>query len=299
MQTKLNPSIEDAGTAAPVFVDGAKVYRSALNFKTEAQERSSIKLTRRDVVVHKPIWVIKKAIEKHGENVAASWSGGRCSTVMLHMALSVDPGIKVIFVNTGVEFPETVRYVERMSKEWDLNITVMKPEKTFWEIVNEHGFPGLRKPWDAKRKRRSGDIPPCCRWLKEKPVRKYSRESGVVAFITGMRAGESRVRSLIIREKGAQFYFVKSQNVWKYHPLAFWSTRQVSDYIVENSIPMNPIYEKIDRSGCWACTSFVGWRENLKRVNPKLYEFLDRRLSKEQTLRHFYNSRIAPCGGGT
>jgi len=276
----------------PVFVDGAKVYRTALSFKTEAEEQFFIRLARYGVVAHNPMWVIRKAIKEHGENVAVAWSGGRCSTVTLHLALRVDPNIKVMFVDTGVEFPETIRYVEKISKEWGLNITIVKPERIFWDIVREHGFPSPRKPGDAKKRRRSGDIPPCCRWLKERPVKKFSKENGVEAFITGMRTGESRVRALVVRQKGAQFYFVKSQGVWKYHPLAFWSTKQVSDYIVENNIPMNPIYMKIDRCGCWPCTAFVGWRENLMRANPKLYEFLDQMLSNDQ--RYFYRTRIVP-----
>jgi len=112
-----------------------------------------------------------------------------------------------------------------------------------------------------------------------------------------MRAAESWVRALVIREKGSQFYFVKSEGVWKYHPLSLWSTRSVSDYLVENNIPINPIYEKIDRNGCWPCTAFVGWQENLMRVNPKLYEFLNQMLSNKEKLEHFYRSRMSPCNG--
>jgi phosphoadenosine phosphosulfate reductase len=275
------------------------VYRTALSFKTEAQEQFLIKLAKHGAIATHPLQIIRKAIKNHGERLAVAWSGGRCSTVMLHMALRIHPNIKVIFVNTGVEFPETVKYVEKISKEWNLNITVVKPERTFWNIVEEYGFPKPRTPGDAKKKKRSGDIPPCCRWLKKKPVKKYGEENGVEAFITGMRAGESRVRALVLRQKGAQFYFVKSEGVWKYHPLAFWSTREVSDYIVENEISINPIYEKIDRTGCWPCTAFMGWKENLIKANPRLYESLNRMLSDKKMLEHFYRSRMTPCTGGS
>lgn len=274
-------------------------YRTSLNFKTEAQEAHLIKLARNGAIAPHPLQVIRKAIENHGKSVAAAWSGGRCSTVMLHMAVMVDPDIKVMFVNTGVEFPETVRYVEKISKEWDLNIIVVKPERTFWDIVKEHGFPSPRKPGDAKKRKKSGDIPPCCKLLKKRPVKKFAEESGVEAIITGMRAGESRVRALVLRQKGSQYYFVKSEDIWKYHPLGFWSTRQVSDYVVENKIPKNAIYEKIDRNGCWPCTAFVGWRENLMKANPKLYEFMNRMLSNKEMLEHFHKSRMKACNRAT
>jgi len=275
------------------------MYRTSLSFKTEAQEQFLIRLARNGAIAPHAVQIIRKAIKNHGESLAVAWSGGRCSTVMLHMVLKVNPKIKVMFVNTGVEFPETVRFVEKTSKDWDLNLTIVKPERTFWDIVKEHGFPNPRKPGDAKKRKRSGDIPPCCWWLKKKPFKKFAEESGVEAIITGMRAGESWVRALVLREKGAQFYFVKSESIWKYHPLAFWSTRKVSDYVVENNITLNPLYEKIDRNGCWPCTAFVGWRENLMKVNPKLYDFMNQMLSNNEMLEHFYRSRMAPCNGGS
>lgn len=278
-----------------VFADGAKIYRTALDFKTEGHEQFFIRLAKNGAVGHNPLNVIRTAIKTHKEKVTAAWSGGRCSTVMLYMALKINPDIKVMFINTGVEFPETINYVERIIKDWNLNIQVIKPERTFWDIVKEYGFPSPRKSGISNNKRKSGDIPPCCTWLKEKPIKKYCKLSGVEAFITGMRAGESKVRALVLRQKGEQFYYVKSQDVWKYHPLAFWSTRQVSDYIVKYDIPINLIYEKIDRCGCWPCTAFIGWRENLMKANPKLYEYLNKRLSAEGMLNHFYASRIGYC----
>jgi phosphoadenosine phosphosulfate reductase len=278
------------------FADPSKIYRTTLDFKTEAQERCLIRLAKNGTVARSPTQLVKRAIRSHGDKLAVAWSGGRCSTVMLHIARLVDPQIKVMFVNTGVEFPATVRYVQRMKAEWDLNLTIVRPEKTFWDIVDEHGFPNRRRSGNAIKKRRSGDIPPCCKWLKEKPVAKFRKVQGIEAFITGMRASESRIRSLVLRQKGSQFYFVNSQHVWKYHPLAFWSTKQVSDYIVRNGVPINPIYEKIDRSGCWPCTAFVGWEENLAKVSPKLHEYMVRTLSERKELEHFYATRIAqPC----
>jgi phosphoadenosine phosphosulfate reductase len=276
------------------FADQSKIYRTHLDFKTEAQEKCLIRLAKNGTAARSPTQLVKRAIRRHGDKLALAWSGGRCSTVMLHIARLVNPEIRVMFVNTGVEFPATVRYVQRMKTEWNLNLTVVRPEKTFWEIVDEHGFPNRRRSGDAFRKKKSSDIPHCCKWLKERPVAKFRIDQEIEAFITGMRASESRIRSLVLRQKGSQYYFVKSQHVWKYHPLAFWTTKQVSDYIVRNDIPINPIYEKIDRSGCWPCTAFVGWEENLTKVSPRLYEYMVKTLTERKELEHFYATRIAP-----
>lgn len=85
----------------PDFVDGSEVYRTALSFKSEAQERFAIRLAKNGSRSFSPQDVIKMAVQNHRDKVAVAWSGGRCSTVVLHMALRVNPDIKVMFVDTG------------------------------------------------------------------------------------------------------------------------------------------------------------------------------------------------------
>jgi len=65
--------------------------------------------------------LIRKVVEEY-KRPCVSWSGGKCSTVVLHMALKIKPDILVIFNDTGVEFPETYAYVNKMAKEWNLNL---------------------------------------------------------------------------------------------------------------------------------------------------------------------------------
>jgi len=270
-----------------------------MKVKTEAQELAQIRVARRGAAkqapIHEPTQLIKIALERHGiEKIALSWSGGKCSTVVLHMALQLCPDIKVFHTDTGVEYPETVRYVRELAREWDINLIVYRPERNFWDIVKERGFPHMRLA--SSKGHTSKGKPACCIWLKEKPMVKFRHEHGVEAFITGMRAGEARVRMFIMAQRG-QFYFVKKYGLsaWKYNPIAFWSTREVSAYVLKHKIPPNPLYEKRDRSGCWPCTAFVGWRDQLMRTNPKFYDFMIERLGGQRMLDHFYESQIAPC----
>ncbi|KKL11084.1 hypothetical protein LCGC14_2549330, partial [marine sediment metagenome] len=71
--------------------------------------------------------LIKQSIKRHSPHIAVACSFGKDSITVLHMALKYDPNIKVIFENTGVEFPETLQYKERMKKEWNLNLYETKP----------------------------------------------------------------------------------------------------------------------------------------------------------------------------
>ena len=47
-------------------------------------------------------------------NVYVSFSGGKDSTVLLHMAREIEPNIKAVFFNTGIEFPSVVKFVREM-----------------------------------------------------------------------------------------------------------------------------------------------------------------------------------------
>ena len=41
-----------------------------------------------------------------------SWSGGKDSTVVVDLARQVDPHIPVVFFDSGLQFPETIQYLE-------------------------------------------------------------------------------------------------------------------------------------------------------------------------------------------
>ena len=45
-------------------------------------------------------------------NVCVSFSGGKDSTVLLHLVRSIYPDVKAVFVNTGLEWPEVVQFVK-------------------------------------------------------------------------------------------------------------------------------------------------------------------------------------------
>lgn len=217
--------------------------------------------------------IIAEAL-KH--RVYVAWSGGRCSTVALHLTLQQDPDVPVVFSNTGVEYPETVRYVHRMAEEWRLNFHELKPDTTFWEIVEEHGFPQLRGSGSPGRPRK----PACCTLLKEAPANRFLRENDMEGFISGLRVEESRARALVICHKGP-YYRAKRDGLWKFHPIALWSLEEMMAYVKRHGIPLNPLYERgLPRVGCFPCTGFTSWREQLSKTMPRFYRWLNREYQK-------------------
>ena len=75
-----------------------------------------------------------------GEDVYISWSGGKDSTVLKHIAKSFYPDIKCVFVDTGLEYPELRDFVKQ-----DKEVIILRPSKPFWQVVRDYGYPVISK----------------------------------------------------------------------------------------------------------------------------------------------------------
>lgn len=72
--------------------------------------------------------------------VYVSFSGGKDSTVLLHMVRQLYPEIEAVFVNTGLEYPEIQKFV----KTFD-NVTILRPQMRFDEVIKTYGYPIIGK----------------------------------------------------------------------------------------------------------------------------------------------------------
>ena len=56
---------------------------------------------------------IREWVNEYGiDGVYVSFSGGKDSTVLLHIARQIYPDIKAVFVDTGLEYPEIRQFVK-------------------------------------------------------------------------------------------------------------------------------------------------------------------------------------------
>lgn len=248
---------------------------------SEELEKSINDLKNKDTPLFEAEILVKQAIERHKPNIYVAFSGGKCSEVVLHMALKYWPEIPVMFNNTGVEFPETIEFVHMLKEKWNLNLIETHPKKTFWQCADEYGFPGIKR---QSKKESSAKTPKCCLYLKEKPALDALREHGFIACFTGIRGEESWNRRNLIRFCG-QRYFAKSWGIYKYHPIAFWTGKEVREYIQKNDLPLNPAYVKweglYDRVGCLPCTSYKNWEHKLSISHPALYNMIQKKRMEQ------------------
>lgn len=97
---------------------------------------------------------IKQWIDNYGEDgVYVSFSGGKDSTVLLHIVREVMgyKNVPAMFVDTGLEYPEIREFV----KTFD-NVDIVKPSMNFKQVIQKYGYPIIGKEtaevvYNAKR----------------------------------------------------------------------------------------------------------------------------------------------------
>jgi phosphoadenosine phosphosulfate reductase len=166
-------------------------------------------------------------------------SGGKDSVVALSLALQVDRNIPVVYMNTTLDFPETVEYIHSLSKKWQLDLVEIHPERSFLDLAKELGPPSSMMPW-------------CCQTQKFAPFNRYLNENypdGVFS-VEGLRKFESWKR-MNYRRISQNRTIPRKKAVC---PILNWTALDVWLYIFWKKIPFNSVYEYgYDRIGCWAC----------------------------------------------
>ncbi len=165
-------------------------------------------------------------------------SFGAESAVLLHLIGSIDPGVPVIFLETGKHFAETLAYrdalIERIGLTGVHNIT---PDT---ETLAQKDETGLRWSYDPDG---------CCEIRKVLPLK--AALAPFDAQFTGRKAFQSKTRAALPR-------FEVEEGRLKVNPLADWDKARVDAYMAEHDLPQHPLVEQGYLSiGCAPCTSVV------------------------------------------
>ena len=82
----------------------------------------------------------------YGGKIAVSFSGGKDSTVLLNLVRRAFPDVPVVFVDTGLEYPEIREFVKTVP-----NVTWLRPEMPFSMVLTTYGY--LHIPYTTKERR--------------------------------------------------------------------------------------------------------------------------------------------------
>lgn len=249
---------------------------------------------------------IRKWYDHWDGDVFVSFSGGKDSTVLLHMVRKFYPNVPAVFVDTGVEYPEVRRFV----KTFD-NVVWLKPKMDFKQVIEKHGYPIVSKEVAKKieeirttksEKLRNINLyghengwgkmpekwrflidapfkisPRCCDVFKKRPVYQYCKETGRKPFI-GTMTEESRLRRNIYLRRGGCNAFDATHP--SSTPLSIWTEKDIWEYIKKYNLPYCSLYDKgAQRTGCMFCmfgAHLEGGEKRfhrLKRLYPHLYKY--------------------------
>lgn len=80
-------------------------------------------------------------VDHYGEDGAyVSFSGGKDSTVLLHLARKLYPNLRAVYVDTGLEYPEVRQFVRQHE-----NVEILKPRMNFRQVIEKYGYPFISK----------------------------------------------------------------------------------------------------------------------------------------------------------
>ncbi|GAB6067271.1 phosphoadenylyl-sulfate reductase [Methylothermus subterraneus] len=191
----------------------------------------------------KPHAILKAALEQF-EHVAIAFSGAE-DVVLIDMACRLRDQVQVFTLDTGRLHPETYRFIEQVRERYPIELDVLYPDaEEIRDLVRRKGLFSFYRDGHQE----------CCQIRKVNPLRR--KLATLDAWISGQRRDQSPdTRKHLAEVELDQTFTGRSGELFKFNPLANWTSIQVFDYIETFKVPFNELHLRGFRSiGCEPCT---------------------------------------------
>ncbi|MDQ7908951.1 phosphoadenylyl-sulfate reductase [Phytohabitans sp. ZYX-F-186] len=179
--------------------------------------------------------IARWAAETFGDRFCVTSS--MADAVLAHVVSRVAPGVDVIFLDTGLHFPETLKVRDTVAATLPVNVRSIRPRLTVGQQDGEYGPRLFNKSPDD-----------CCFLRKVEPLERALADYD--AWAAGLRRDESPTRA-----NTPVVTFDAKRGKVKVNPIAAWSQADVDAYISRWNVPVNELFKKGYTSiGCWPCT---------------------------------------------
>jgi phosphoadenosine phosphosulfate reductase len=159
-----------------------------------------------------PAETIGWAVNHFGSRVALACSFQDC--VIVDLAVTVDPGLEVVFLDTGSHFQETLDFVALVQDRYQLNLTVTHPDAS-------------AEPWPC-------GTAECCQRRKVDPL--FRALAGKAAWLTGLKRSDASTRS-----NTPVVAWDEARQMIKVNPLAAWTDDDIASYVADHALPVHPL----------------------------------------------------------
>ncbi len=205
-----------------------------------------------------PEVILRWAVQEFRPNIAVSSSFQTESIALLHRVSQIDPRIKILFLETGFHFQETLDFKKLVIEKLGLtNVVELKADPKRREE--------LMKQYQNEPYKHNPDL--CCQINKVEPLDRAIE--GLDAWISGIRRSQSETR------KDIRIIEEYQNGLYKINPLANVTSGDIWWYIRQHNLPKHELFDKGYLSiGCWPCT---------KPVQPGDDERSGRWAGKEKT----------------
>jgi phosphoadenosine phosphosulfate reductase len=181
---------------------------------------------------------------RFGARAAIASSFGAEDMVLIDLARTHAPGVRLFTLDTGRLPPETYEVMDVMRRRYGVEIETFFPERERVEALeSSKGYFSFKESIEERKA--------CCGIRKVEPLRRAL--AGREAWVTGLRREQSVTRTTVeVLEWDAP------HGLLKVSPLTRWSAREVWAYIKDQGVPYNALHDRGYPSiGCAPCTRAV------------------------------------------